>query len=205
MDGMSFSPKPLALLGLFSALLLVGGTGCSSAQPVSVRSLIHHQAMIDFSGLKPAEHFEIVKAQAAPPAAWRQLEPKRRALYTDQQWRSPSGRTAVGVAHVRMPLPLNSRALLWFAKGQYTKQGDDGRLIGQWVDDLGRSWFEAANNKYHVRGFIVTDGFEAWIVYTGRKTTEPTDMSEIALGARALETIVPLPNGKPVLASAPAG
>ncbi|HEV2295877.1 MAG TPA: hypothetical protein VGR35_18670 [Tepidisphaeraceae bacterium] len=197
------NPKSSILLTLLSVLLLWGGIGCSSAQPVSVRSLIHHQAMIDFSGLKPVEHFEPVKAQAAPPASWQQLALKRHPMYTDQQWRSPSGATAVGVAHVRMPLPLGSRALLWFAKNQYAKQGDDGRMIGQWIDALGRSWFEAENNKYHVRGFIVTRGFEAWIVYTGRKTTEPTDVSEIALGARSLETIVPMPNGKPAVASLP--
>jgi hypothetical protein len=200
MDGMLFNPKSLA--SLFLALVLVaGGTGCGSAQPVSVRRLIHHQAMIDFSGLKSVEHFEVVKAQGAPPAAWKPLALKRHSMYTDMQWRSPSSTTAVGVAHVRMPLPLGARALLWFAKNQYAKQSDDGRMLGQWVDELGRSWFEAQTNKYHVRGFIVTKGFEAWIVYTGRKTTVPTDVLEISLAARAMETIVPLPNGKPALAS----
>ena len=203
MDGKLLNPKSWAVLGLLAVLLVVGSAGCGSARPVSVRRLIHHQAMIDFSGLKSVQHFEEVKAEAAPPAAWKPLTLKRHAMYTDMQWRSPSGTTAVGVAHVKMPLPLGSRALLWFAKGHYAKQSEDGRVIGQWVDELGRSWFEAENNKYHVRGFIVTKGFEAWIVYTGRKTTVPTDMSEIALGARALETIVPLPNGKRGVASLP--
>ncbi len=201
MNGTSFHSRSLFLPGLLAAVVIVGGMGCSSARPVSVRRLIQHQAMIDFSGLKPAEHFESVKSQAAPPAAWQALALKRRPMYTDMQWRSPSSTTAVGVAYVKMPLPLGSNALLWFAKNQYANQSDDGRMLGQWVDALGRSWFEAANNKYHVRGFIVTRGFEAWIVYTGRKTTVPTDMPETALAARALETIVPLPNGAPAIAS----
>lgn len=203
MDRTPFNPKSWPRLAVLSVLLLAGagGGGCQSAQPVSVRRLINHQAMVDFSGLKSAEHFDVVKAQAAPPAAWKALTAKRGPMYTDMQWRSPSGTTAVGVAHVKMPLPLGARALLWFAKGQYAKQSDDGRVIGQWVDGLGRSWFEAENNKYRVRGFIVTKGFEAWIIYNGYKTQVPTDVSELALGARAMETIVPQPNVKRSVAS----
>lgn len=200
MDGMSFNPKPWVFAALL-AMLLATGVGCQSAQPVSVRRLINHQAMIDFSGLRSVEQFDTVKVQAAPPASWKQQAVKRGPMYTDLQWRSPSGATAVGVAHVRMPLPLGARPLLWFAKGQYAKQGDDGRLLGQWVDALGRSWFEAENNKYHVRGFIVTKGFEAWIIYNGYKTQVPTDVSELALGARALETIVPQPHVRRAVAA----
>ena len=202
MDGMSFNPKSWPCLGLL-AILAIAGTGCQSAQPVSVQRLISHQAMVDFSGLKAAEHVDSVKVQAAPPASWSPQALKRGPMYTDMQWRSPSGSMAVGVAHVKMPLPLSARALLWFAKGQYAKQSDDGRVVGQWVDDLGRSWFEAENNKYRVRGFILTKGFDAWIVYNGFKTTMPTDIAEMSLGARAMETVVPSPNGRRAVASVP--
>jgi hypothetical protein len=202
MDRMSFSPKSLLSKGLLAIVpMALLGAGCQTAQPVSVRGLLNHQAMIDFSGLKSVEQVDVVKVQAAPPQRWTPQAVKRGPMYTDMQWRSPSGTAAVGAAHVRMPLPLGPRTLLWFAKGQYAKQSDDGRIIGQWVDRLGRSWFEAENNKYHVRGFIVTKGFEAWIVYTGYKTTVPTDISELALGARAMETIVPLPHVKRTVAS----
>jgi hypothetical protein len=200
MERMLLNPKSLAIPGLL-AVLLMGGTGCSTAQPVSVRSLIQHQAMIDFSGLKSVEHYEAVKSQAAAPAKWQALALKRHSLYTDMQWKSPSGSTAVGVAYVKMPLPLGARGLVWFARTRYAKQSDGGRVIDEWVDHLGRAWFEAENNKYHVRAFVVTKGFEAWVVYMGRKTTVPTDVSELALAARAMETIVPLPNGKPSVAS----
>ncbi len=203
MDGMSFNPKLWPSLGLLAALALAG-VGCQSAQPVSVRRLINHQAMVDFSGLKSAEHIHAVKAEAAPPVTWPPQALKRGPMYTDMQWRSPSGTTAVGVAHVKMPLPLSARALLWFAKGQYAKQSDDGRMLTQWVDELGRTWFEAETNKYRVRGFILTKGFEAWIVYNGFKTTVPTDEPELSMGARAMETIIPAPNGRRAVASVPA-
>ena len=202
MDGMLFYPKSWPALGLLAALALAG-VGCQSAQPVSVRRLINHQAMVDFSGLRSAEHISAVKAEAAAPVTWKPQALKRSAMYTDMQWRSPSGTTAVGVAHVRMPLPLSARSLLWFAKGQYAKQSDDGRMLGQWVDELGRTWFEAETNKYRVRGFILTKGFEAWIVYNGFKTTVPTDVAELSMGARAMETIVPAPNGRRAFVSVP--
>jgi hypothetical protein len=135
MDGMLFKPKawvPASLL----VVLIAAGSGCQSAQPVSVRRLISHQAMIDFSGLRSVEQFDVVKAQGAPPMSWKQLAAKRGPLYTDMQWKSPSGATAVGVAHVRMPWPLSARALLWFAKGHYAKESEDGRILGQWVRGL---------------------------------------------------------------------
>lgn len=192
MDGMirSFNPKSWLFFGVLM-LMGAGGTGCQTAQPVSMNRLLHHQAMIDFAGLAPLKQYEIVKAEAAPPHSWKELVPKRTSLFTDMQWRAPSGNTAVGVAHVKMPLPLDARAVVWFAKQRYSKQSEGGRVIGQWVDDLGRSWFEAANNKYHVRGFVMTKGFEAWIIYSGYKSQQPTDLAELTIAARAMETIVP--------------
>ena len=205
MDGMMFfNPKSWLFLGLL-AVITAGGAGCQSAPPLSMHRLINHQAMIDFSGLGSVQQYDAVKAQAAVPQSWKELALKRGPMYTDMQWRAPSGNTAVGVAHCRMPLPLDARALVWFAKSRYAKQSEDGRVLGQWVDELNRSWFEAANNKYHVRGFIVTKGFEAWIIYSGFKTQEPSDISELALAARAMETIVPRIDGKRAVASSSDG
>ena len=172
MDGMLFNPKSWLSLSIL-VVLAAGGAGCQTTPPVSVPRLLNYQAMIDFSGLSSVQQYDVVKAQAAPPQTWKELVPKRSSMYNDMQWRAPSGNTAVGVAHVKMPLPLDARTLVWFAKSRYAKQSEDGRLIGQWVDDLGRSWFEA------------------WIIYSGFKTQEPIDTSELALGARSMETIVP--------------
>ena len=93
---------------------------------------------------------------------------------------------------------------MWFAKQRYSKQSEDGKLINQWVDALGRSWFEAENNKYHVRGYVVTKGFTAWIVYSGFKTQGPIDTSELALAARSMETMIPQINKRAAAASADA-
>jgi len=185
------SPAAAAVfLSLFAATI-VTSAGCQSAAPVSHRRLIEHRALIDFSGLKPVEYLEAVKVSVAAPRQWEVRPQVSTPLYTHQQWKSPSGNTGVGVAYVRLPLPLSERMLLWFAKREYTKRGGDGRVIDQWRDELGRPWFEAENDKYHVRGFAVARGFSAWFVYFGHKTGSPPDPAEISLAARCAETIVP--------------
>jgi hypothetical protein len=127
------------------------------------------------------------------------------SLYTHQQWKSPSTRTGIGVAHVRMPLPISMRMLMWVAKREYTKKGNDGRIVSEWTDDLGRPWFEAENDKYRVRGYVVVSGFQAWVIYFGHKVGEPPDPAELSLAARSAESVVPNLGGKrtaePALAS----
>jgi hypothetical protein len=93
-----------------------------------------------------------------------------------------------------MPWPLGDKAIVWLAKREYTNKANDGRVIREWTDDLGRSWFEAENNKYHVQGYVLTRGFNAWIVYFGYKTGFPPDLPELSIAARAAETFIPDPD-----------
>jgi hypothetical protein len=127
-------------------------------------------------------------------------------LYSHQQWRSPSASAGVGVAYIHTPIPLSTDMLVWFAKNEYAKRqasGDKsgattrpadigGRLIGEWTDSLGRHWFEAESTKYHVKGYAMTRGCEAWIVYSGWRVKSKPCEAEIALGARAADSVVPL-------------
>ena len=184
--------RRLPLLAVVAALLACAG-GCQSSAPTSNRRLIEHQAMIDFSGLQLAETVEAVKASCSVPHQWETLPVKKTPLYAHQQWKSPSTHTGFGVVYIRLPLPLSERTLLWFAKREYTKASEDGKLISQWTDDLGREWFEAQNNKYHVQGYAVVRGFNAWVVYFGSKTAYPPDVAELGLAARAVETFLPDP------------
>lgn len=185
--------RRLPLLAVVAALLACAG-GCQSSAPTSNRRLIEHQAMIDFSGLQPAETVEAVKASCSVPHQWETLPVKKTGLYSHQQWKSPSTHTGFGVVYIRLPFPLSERTLLWFAKREYTKASEDGKLIAQWTDDLGREWFEAQNNKYHVRGFAVVRGFNAWVAYFGSKANYPPDVAELGLAARAVETFLPDPH-----------
>ena len=195
--GVSKSVPAIALVAF-----LVVASGCQSTSKVTNRRLIEHQALIDFSGLKPAETVTGVKVSCALPRQWEAVAPKKTPLYSHQQWRSPSGHTGVGVVYIRLPLPLSERMLLWFAKREYAKSNEDGKAIGQWTDDVGREWFEAENNKYHVRGYALVRGFSAWIIYFGSKTGYPPDMAELSLAARCVETFIPDPK-RPTRAPSP--
>lgn len=177
-----------------TVLLLALGSvspGCQSGKPVNSRSLIEHQALIDFSGLDSVKPAPAVKTSIAAPRRWQLLPNKSNALYTHQQWRSPSGHTGVGVLNAHLPLPLSTKMVVWLAKQEYAKQGPDGKLIGEWTDALGRSWFEAENAKYHVRGYVVVKGFQAWVVYFGYRTQFAPNLAEIGVAARSAETAVP--------------
>ncbi len=169
--------------------------GCQTGPQVSSRRLIEHQAMIDFSGLNPPTAVESVQTTLAIPRHWTDVPTKYTALYTHRQWKSPSTHTGVGVVYCRMPLPLGAKAVVWLAKQEYSKREQDGRVLSEWTDDLGRCWFEAENYKYHVRGCVVVKGFDAWITYFGYRTQYPPQVAEIALAARSAESAVPLADG----------
>lgn len=189
---MGMSYRAIALLS--AAWSLAATTGCQ-LQSIPTARLIQHQAVADFSGLTDSQTIEAVKVHVAAPRKWESLNLKRTAIYTDQQWRSPTGQTGIGVAYVRLPLPLPAKALVWLAKKEYAKRGEQGEVTAQWTDSLGRPWFEARNDNYHVRGYVITRGFEAWIIYCGykRSPNQPPSAAELGVAARALETIVPTP------------
>jgi hypothetical protein len=117
------------------------------------------------------------------------------------QWRSPSKTVAVGVTAIRMPLPLSSKMLLWFAQREYAKRASDAKLLSNWTDDAGRQWFEAETVDYHIRGFLLTRGFEGWVFYTGFKVRKAPDDRELAVGARAVDTFAPMRSNEPQITS----
>ncbi|HEX8521337.1 MAG TPA: hypothetical protein VF669_03710 [Tepidisphaeraceae bacterium] len=178
---------------VFLSLIAMSQQGCQMQPVITPQKLIRHQQVINTTGLRDVASFDVVKARAAAPRAWDQLSVKKTALFTDLQWRSPSKQTAVGVVFIKMPLPLPPATLIWFAKQEYLKRGEEGKILGQWSDELGRQWFEAENKKYHARGYVLTKGFEAWIVYSGYRTENPASADEIAVAKRAQETIFPTP------------
>ena len=180
----------LPAAGLLILISYVGG--CQSPTQVSGRRLIEHQAFIDFSGLKRDEVVSSVRTTLAAPRQWEVMPPQNNPLFTHQQWRSPSTHTGVGVVLAHLPLPLSAKMVVWFAKQEYGRDKKDGKVLDEWVDPLGRSWFEAENGKYHLRGYVVVKGFEAWIIYFGYRTHYPPDVAEISLAARSAETAVPM-------------
>jgi hypothetical protein len=180
------------------AIALVGAlcSACQVTPGVSVKKLEEHRESSDLSGLQPAKPVDTLGVSWAIPGNWSLLPAKKHPLYTHQQWRSPTMATGVGVAHIQMPFALPASTILWFAKNEYLKRAakdsKDGQLIAQWTDSLGRQWFEAENNKYHVLGYVMSRGSEAWVAYSGYRVTVEARPLEIELAERSLESVVPL-------------
>lgn len=182
--------RSLSICSLALTASLLGG--CQAAQQVPAARLLQHQALIDFSGLRPAEVVPDVRVRAAVPQTWVVHGVEKKALYTHQQWKSASGKTAVGVVYVRLPLPVGSDVMLWMARQQYAKQSDDGKDLGTWEDALGRKWFEAETSKYHARGYVIVNGLDAWVVYSGFRLDASPEPADIALAARCVDAFVPI-------------
>ena len=175
----------LTLLGITS--------GCSTSHTVSTNRLLAHSETIDPTGLKQNQSNEALHVTSSPPDKWRPLSLQKTALFTHQQWKSPSGATGSGVLYVHLPLPLSAKMVLWFGKLQYTKDASgEGKLLKEWTDELGRPWFEAEDAKYHVKGYAVVDGFSAWIVYFGYKRNHPANEAELDIASKYVQTVIPM-------------
>jgi hypothetical protein len=158
-----------------------------------------HQSYLDRDGLLPPIVTRTVSITCSVPPYWQQLPLKKTLLYTHEQWRAPDHRAGVGVAYFHTPIPLSPETIIWFAKGQYTQtagKDPNGRLIGQWTDSSGRAWFEAENSLYHVRGYAMTRGLEAWIVYSGYRVKSCPQPDEIDLAERSANTVLPWGNAE---------
>jgi hypothetical protein len=171
----------------------MAAAGCQGpGSTVSNRILIAHLPGVDFSGLRPMQSIGSVKVDCSPPDKWLVGLPDNAGLYTHQQWKSPSRTTGAGVLYVRLPFPLSPQTLLWFAKLEYSKAATGGgKALADWTDSLGRPWFEAENEKYHVKGYAVVNGFDAWIVYYGYRVKSMPNPSELSLAARFVDTVIP--------------
>jgi hypothetical protein len=174
----------------FACLLgpLIVCIGCQTARPEAMAS---QRAFIDFTGLAPLMNISALKASGSVPDDWTPLPLLQTPLYAHEQWRSPTLTTGVGIACIHLPLPVPAAAVLWFAQREYTAKSDDGQSLGRWTDAQGRQWFAAQNKRFYVRGYVVTRGIDAWIVYCGYRRLNAPRPDELSLAVRSMETIVP--------------
>jgi hypothetical protein len=179
-------------LKLTIAVALIALTGCQM-HAVSITEMEEHQALVDHVGLASLHINDILKVTCTPPANWDQLPLTQNVLYAHQQWRSPDRHVGMGVAYMHTPVAFSPEMMIWFAKMEYTACSDgSGHLIAQWTDALGRCWFEAENGTYHVMGYAMTRGFDAWMVYSGYRVKAHPPADEVLLAARGADTVAPL-------------
>ncbi|HEY1923439.1 MAG TPA: hypothetical protein VGG44_11870 [Tepidisphaeraceae bacterium] len=168
--------------------------GCQY-QSISAARLEMHQSNLNKSGLTSLRVNPILKITYAPPELWVPLVPQENVLYSHQQWRSPDHQVGMGVAYAHTPVPISADMLIWFARAQYSKtQAAKGHVLGQWTDSLGRCWFEGENDKFHITGYAMTHGRDAWIVYSGYRLGGKASLNEIALAAKGADSVAPIPH-----------
>jgi hypothetical protein len=178
-----------AVAGLLAAAALAA---CQAIPPLTRAALAEHREVLAEAGLSSAITVNELRASLEVPPQWRPLPLQKSVLYTHQQWRSQSRRTAVGITYIHMPLPLSTQTLVWFVVNEAGKRSADGKIIRQWSDSAGRQWFECENAKYHMTGYVMTSGLDAWINYCGYRNREPKMAGELDFGEKSLETITPV-------------
>lgn len=159
---------------------------CRMSGNVSEAALVLHNSQASGAGLSGAVGVEPLKVSMSPPAGWRPAQLHQANRYAYQQWWSQSGRTAVGVTYVRMPLPMNSKMVVTLAACE------GGRVIREWTDAIGRQWFEGERNGHRMVGYVLIRGFDAWINYSAWSLAESQVPAELELANRSIETIIPL-------------
>jgi hypothetical protein len=175
-------------------VLALAAGGCQRRLPplpdladprVPAPGLLAYQAVVD------------VEAVCAPPQGWQPEPLKQSGQHTHQVWLSPSGKTAYGVIHVRLPLPVGPELVLWgFMREMRQSEGEAILLSRQRDPDLPGIRFVAEGGLYRIHTNLLVYGRRAWAVYAGTLREEEVSADELALAERARETThVGLPEG----------
>ena len=142
-------------------------------------------------GLDEGDYVEAVEAVCMPPAQWIAQPLKRSSRHTHQIWLSPSGRTAYGVIHFGLPVPVGHELVLWyFMKEMRRVQGEAELLAKQWDPNLRTLRFVASGGRYTIRTNLSVRGFDGWAIYAGTLRDGPIEQNELDLAERAREHTV---------------
>ena len=103
-------------------------------------------------------------------------------------WLSPTGRTAYGVIHFSLPLPVGHELALWgFLREMRRSEGEAQLLSKGWDANSGLMRFVAQGGLYLVRSNLFVTGRQGWVCYAGTLKKEPIEPDELALAEIARE------------------
>ncbi len=128
-----------------------------------------------------------VAARVDPPLGWHTDPLKTSDRHQHQVWISPTGRTAYGVIHFSLPLPVGLDLVFWsFLREMKKREGEANLISKQFDDSIGGLRFVVEGGLYRMRISLVVDGFAGWAVYAGtlRATTIEPDELKLAEAAR---------------------
>lgn len=158
--------------------------GCRSNHPQARPVLLDKE-------LSPPTAVAVLQAMCVPPLGWKPDPIKRSSTHVHEVWLSPTGRTAYGVIHFDLPLPVGPDLALWgFLNEMRATEGEAKLLEKKWDANLGGLRFVAEGGQYIVRTNLFVDGFSGWAVYAGTLRSFPINQAELELAERAREDTV---------------
>jgi len=167
---------------VFSALMVFAVVGCAkhkrpaiTTQPVS-------------TNLATPFYAESLDATVAPPIGWQIDKNTTDADHAHQVWISPSGKTAYGVIHFKMPLPVGHDWALWgFLREMRRNEGTAEVQEKKWDDELDALRFIAVGGRYTVRTILRVQGFDGLAAYAGTLTGQSVEDAELKIAEDARE------------------
>ena len=137
----------------------------------------------------------VLRAECDPPVGWKPDPLKQDERHTHETWLSPTGKTAYGVIHFTLPLPVGVNVVHWQFLREMKKQQGDATLIEEQYDPkLPGIRFVVDDPIYRTRFNMIVDGFQGWAVYAGTVRDKPIAADELDLAEKAREhTILGLP------------
>jgi hypothetical protein len=142
----------------------------------------------DTAGLSLPSFDQDVIAVCDPPIGWKAQTLKATPDHNDQVWLSPTGETAYGVIHFRMPFPVGrSLALAGFLSHMKKNEGDATLFSRQDDPSLPGIRFVAQGGMYVIRANLLVSVWDGWAVYAGTLKTGQILPKELDLAVRARE------------------
>jgi hypothetical protein len=162
-------------------ILLLSACGCQEAHPA-----VSPTTTAALQGLAAPQYFDVIRAACSPPLGWLPEPLKQDPLHTHQIWVSPTGRTAYGVIHFNLPLPVSTDLALWgFLSQMKRTEGQATLLEKQPGPNQNQIRFVAEGGQHRVRANLLVHGFEGWAIYAGTLKDDAVDAHELSLAEKA--------------------
>ena len=175
-----------SIISLVSAgitLVLLGGC---SAQPKNLSTL--PPGFYYAAGLNSPTPVESVKSLCTPPRDWKAEPLKSSDLHTHQVWISPTGNTAYGVIHFKLPIPVGANVVHWeFLREMKKRTGEATEFEVRNDPSLPGLRFVCEGGLYKMRVNLTASGFDSWAAYAGTLRTAPENPAELDLAVKARE------------------
>jgi hypothetical protein len=187
---------PLRACALACIALFACGCQGNATRPVSRSAVAISAPSYERIGLTGPIPVMSVRALCDPPIGWLPDPLKQDERHTHQVWVSPTRKTAYGVIHFGIPLPVGLSFVYWnFLAEMKRKQGYANLIEKHYDAQLPGMRFVVDDPIYRVRFNLIVNGFEGWAVYAGTLRAEAIDAAELQLAEKAREhTVLGLPD-----------